>query len=106
MQAPRLNEIVNRVTLLQANATGEVVPVEIYKKSRKKKKSSRGLRGPEMAAKRMADALEAAASTFAQRFRKSQRQRSDGWLTDMGGNLFRAMDSGRKKLGVMRIPGT
>lgn len=106
MQAPRLNKIASRVILLQTNSAGDVAPVTLFEKDRKKKKSTSGLRGAEMVTKRVADALEASASTFAGRFRKSRRRKRDGWLRDMGSNTLKAFDSGRKKLGLNRFPGT
>jgi hypothetical protein len=106
MQEPRLSKIATRVILLQTNPAGDVTPVTIFKESRKKKKSTPGLRGAEMVAKRMADALKASATTFASRFRKSRRRKRDGWLRDMGSNALKALDSGRKELGLNRLPGT
>ena len=106
MQELRLNKIATRVTLLQTNQAGEIVPVTIFKESRKKRKSSPGLRGTEALMQQMADAMKASATTFADRFRKSKRRKTDGWLRDMPTNALKALDSGRKKLGLNRIPGT
>jgi hypothetical protein len=106
MQAPRLSKIASRVILLQTNPAGDVVPITLYEKNRKKKKKSTiGLRGPEKMTKRMADALKASADTFAERFQKSRERKRDGWLRDMPRNTLKALDSGRKELGLNRLPG-
>jgi Family of unknown function (DUF6312) len=105
MQAPRLSKIASRVILLQTNPAGDVVPVTLFQKNRKKKKSTRGLRGAEVVTKRMADALTASADSFASRFRKSRQRKRDGWLRDMPRNVLEALDSGRKELGLNRLPG-
>jgi Family of unknown function (DUF6312) len=105
MQAPRLNKIASRVILLQTNAAGGVSPITLFEKNRKKKKSTKGLRGPEMVTKRMADAVAASANKFASEFRKSRRRKRDGWLREMPSNFLKSFDRGRKKLGLNRMPG-
>jgi hypothetical protein len=104
MQAPRLNKIATRVILLRTNAAGDVAPVTLFEKSRKKKRSTRVLRGAETMTQRMADALKASANTFSSRFRKSRRRKRDAWLRDMGSNVLKALDSGRKELSLNRLP--
>ncbi|MCI0459573.1 MAG: hypothetical protein L0Z62_21705 [Gemmataceae bacterium] len=103
MQAVRLNKIATRVVLLQTTPEGAVTPVTVYKKKRKKK-SSRGLRAPETVMKRLTDAQRAFADSFSNRFRSSRRKKRDGWLRDLGSNLFKAVDKGRKRLRLDRIP--
>jgi hypothetical protein len=105
MQAPRLATIVKRVTLLQTSATGEVTPVTLFtKETRRKKKSTPGLRGVENMIERMTDAQRAFADTFASRSKDSRRKKTDGNLRDMGSNVFRAFQKSRKKLRVPGLP--
>jgi len=107
MQVVRLQNIVDKVILLQTNASGQVTPITLCEKDRKKKKkkgSSGPLRGLEMIAERMIDAQKAFADTYRDRFRSSQRKRSNGWLFDMGSNLMKAGNSAAKKVRVYRFP--
>jgi hypothetical protein len=77
MQTLRLNKIAERVILLQTGASGGVTPVTLFKKKRKKSNSSFTRRPGSMVMDRM---------------------------RDIGGNVFKAMDSARKNLGVDRLP--
>jgi hypothetical protein len=106
MQVVRLQKVVDKVTLLQRNNTGGVTPIILSEKKRrkKKKKSSFGLGGPEMIAQRVIDAQRAFADTLANRFRSSRRKQTNGWLVDMGNNLFRATGAGGKKFRLSRFP--
>jgi len=104
MQVPRLNKIADKVTLLQTGPSGDVTSVVLFKKKNKKKKSSPGLRGPETMMKRMTDAAREVADSFSDRFNSSRRKRGDGWLRDMGSNVFKAMNKGRKRLRLDGFP--
>jgi hypothetical protein len=105
MQAPRLNKIADKVILLQTGPSGDITPVTLYKKSRKKKKkSSAGLRPAENILKRVTDAQKAFADTFANRFKSSRRKRTNGWLRDLGGNVMKAADKARKRFRMDRLP--
>jgi len=106
MQVVRLQNVVDKVTLLQRNNTGGVTPIILSEKKRKKKKkkSSAGLQGPEMIAERIIDAQKAFADTLADRFRTSRRKKTNGWLMDMGNNLFRATSASGKKFRLTRFP--
>jgi len=106
MQVVRLQQIVDRVTLLQTNAGGQVTPITLCVKNRKKKKkrTSTPLRPLEMLAERLVGAQKAFADTFDKRFKSSRRKRSNGWLFDMGTNVVRAGSDAAKKLRVYRFP--
>lgn len=101
MQAPRLNKIATRVILLQTGPSGGVTPVTLYKKSRKKKKSTWGLRGVEGVLLRLADAQKAFANTLVDRSKSSRRKKANGSMRDLGRNVFQALNAGRKKLRIM-----
>jgi len=105
MQAPRLANIVKRVTVLQTSATGEVTAVTLFSKaSSKKKKATPGLRGIEDGLQRIVDAQKSFADKLSTRSRDSRRKKEDGIIRDMGSNVFRAFRSGRKKLRVPNLP--
>jgi len=106
MQVVRLQNVVDKVTLLQKNPSGGVTPIILCEKSRKKKKkkTSGAMRGPEVVAERIVDAQKAFADTLSKRFRSSQRKKTNGWLIDMGNNLFRATSDGGKKFRLARLP--
>src|SRR5436853_7440352 len=85
MQAPRLANIVKRVTLLQTSASGEVTAVTLFtKETKKKKKATPGFRGFENTLERMVDAQKAFAETLSSRSKDSRRKKEDGILRDMG----------------------
>jgi hypothetical protein len=103
MQAPRLNKIATRVIVLQTTADGSVTPITVYKEKRKKR-SSQALRPAENMMKRMTDAAKAFADTMSDRFNDSRRKRNDGWLRDMGSNVFKAANKARKRMRLDRMP--
>ncbi len=103
MQGLRLKRGVTRITLLQQNAAGEVTPVVLFKKKNKAKKSTWGLGMVEKVIGRALDAQKEAACEMQRRHRSSKRSRRDGWLVEMGPNLFRAVADGGKKLRVDRL---
>ena len=105
MQVVRLQQIVDRVTLLQTGPGGQVTPVTLCTKDRKKKKrTSAPLRPLETLAERMINAQKAFADNFDKRFKSSRRRRTNGWLFDMGTNFARAGNEAAKKLRVYRFP--
>jgi hypothetical protein len=82
-----------------------VTPVVLCRKdSKKKKKSTRMLRPVEKVTERVVDAGKAMADKFASGFHSSARKKRDGWLRDLGSNLFKSANSGRKKLRIFEIP--
>jgi Family of unknown function (DUF6312) len=105
MQVVRLQKLVDRVTILQTSGSGVVTPVTLCVKDgkkRKKKRSSMPLRGMETIAERAVQAQKAFADTLSKRFESSQRKKSDGWLMDMGKNVFRAAQKAGKRIRVLR----
>ena len=107
MQVVRLQQLAKRVTLLQTNASGVVTPVTLYekdsKKKKKKKKSSMPLRGMETIAEQMVEAQKAFADTLSKEFESSRRKKTDGWLMDMGKNVYKATQKAGKKIRVSRV---
>jgi hypothetical protein len=78
MQPLRLNKIAERVTLLQTDAAGNVIPIRLFKKKNKKSKKANWINKP--------------GTTAMQRMR------------DFGSNVFDALEQGRKTLGKGGFP--
>ena len=105
MDMPHVKATVRRITIFDRDSTGSLRPVVIYNRRRNKKKQTKGLRPFERAVRTIADANDAAASTYVVRHRRSNRKRKDGWLRDVIVNLSKAGDKGRKELQDARILG-
>jgi hypothetical protein len=107
MQVYRLQNLAEKVTLLQATDRG-VVPVVLSsrgKKKGKKKKSRMGLGMAENMAERMIEGQKAFAEELKDRFNASQKKKSDGWLLDLPANLAKAGYAAAKAVRVYRVPG-
>jgi len=98
MDMPRLSKSVRRITLLTRDAAGNWSPVVIFKRGRKKKKSSALLRPVERVAQAAAKAADSATSTYLRRHKKANRKRRDGWVRDLPINLARAAGKGARKI--------
>jgi hypothetical protein len=95
---------VRRVTVLQKASDGVITPVTVYQGSRKRRKKSTGpLRFLERGARRMGDAVEATASSYNARHRKSSSKKRDGWLRDLNVNMLKAGLKGTKRLKLRRL---
>jgi hypothetical protein len=104
MQVPRLNKVAEKVIILQTDPSGGITPQTVYQKKSGKKKTSRGLKGPQTVLQRFADAAKAFAETVADRSQSSSRKKRDGLLRDLGSNVYRATEKARKKLRLSRVP--
>ena len=103
MEALRLSKGVRRVTKIDKDASGNPTPVVLYKaKTKKRKKSSYGLRTLDKAARRVAAAQGAAANSYSDRHTRSSKKK-DGWITDLPLNVARAGRKGFKQLKLDRL---
>jgi len=98
-----MNSKVGRITQLETDETGVTRAVVLREGSEKKKKKNKGwLALPE---KIFSQGLEAGAS-FANSLKdlhsKSNEKKPDGWITDLGKNVFKAANKGRKKMKMGR----
>lgn len=91
---------VKRVTVLQRDDSGGLTSTIVYeqKKQRKKKKGSLGLRGLERAVRSAGKAQQTFVDEFLKRHRRSNRKARDGWMLDMGPNIFKATQRSMSKL--------
>jgi hypothetical protein len=102
MRELSLGKSVSSVTLMQRDTSGDLKPVTLYKRRRKKKGSTWGLRGLETVVCRTLDAQKAFADTLREETQKSRRRTKNGWLLDLGNNVFKAISSGRKEVRLDR----
>jgi Family of unknown function (DUF6312) len=98
MDMPRFTRTVCRVTMLSRDEGGNVVPVVLFRRGKKSKKGSRGLRAVERLTRRWTEATNSATDRYLSRHKKSNRKRKDGWLRDVNLNVTRAGQKGWKKL--------
>jgi hypothetical protein len=103
MDLPRLSSSVRRITVLNRDESGNVVPVVVYAKKRKKSKQTEALKPIERLARRVAEANSAAAATYLASHQKANKKRRNGWVRDMQLNFVRAGRKGLKKLDPVRI---
>jgi hypothetical protein len=86
----------SRVTVV--NPTSGATETLYRKRSRRKKRVSRGLRPLERVLYHQIEATDAAAGNLLSRYRRSRRKRRNGWLRDAPNNLMKAQRRGWKKL--------
>ena len=100
----RMVDSVRRVVKLETDASGNVRPVEIYRRAdAKKRKGTRLLRPMDRLMRRVVRAQQAAANTYLERHAKSNDKKRDGWLRDLGNNVYRASLKGQKALKLNRL---
>jgi hypothetical protein len=98
MDMPRFTRTVRRITMLTRDDAGDIVPVVLFRRGKKSKKGSAGLRSVERIARRVSQATNAATERYLSRHKKSNQKRKDGWLRDANLNLTKASQKGWKKL--------
>jgi hypothetical protein len=98
MRDLNLGKSVKSVTLIYRDPAGELKPVTLYKRREKKRKSSWGLRGLEKVVCRTMEAHKAFADTLSDETQESLRRTKNGWLLDLGNNVFKAIASGAKEI--------
>jgi hypothetical protein len=102
MDNTRFAPSVCRIVVFERDSSGAVAAVTVYRRPTQRKKSSRFLRPLETAARRWADATEAAAREYLDEHRRSSRKRPDGWLRDLALNTAKASRKGAKRLKIYR----
>jgi hypothetical protein len=100
----RMVESVRSVVKLQADPSGNLEPVEIYRREdAKKRKGTRLLRPMDRVMRRIVRAQQTVAATYLQRHENSNNKKRDGWLRDLGNNVYRASMKGQKALKLNRL---
>jgi hypothetical protein len=95
---------IRRIVKLERDERGHLGPVEIYRRdSGGKRKGTRLMRPLDRAVRRLARAQEEAATVYLERHDKSNTKKRDGWLRDLGNNVYRASRRGQKELKLERL---
>ncbi len=94
---------VRRVVLLAPDGAGGYTPVTLFERLKTRKKRSRKLRPIERAVRQIADATATSANSYADRHRRSNVKKRDGWLKDLRVNVKRARKRGAKRIKISRI---
>lgn len=81
---------IRRVILLKRDEEGTLAPITLWKARKKKKKTSRQLRGADRTVRSAAKGYKVFGDTLVKRHRRSNRKRKDGGIRDLGANIFRA----------------
>src|SRR5438876_11709601 len=87
-----------RITLITRDPSGKVSTEIRYRKARRKKKGTPGLRSLDDLVRRMIRADVAMENSYLSRHDRSNEDRSDGWLLDLETNIVNAMRTGIKNL--------
>lgn len=96
----KLGKVVKRVTILASDDASQSYSTVVYKRKRKTKKGSPGLRNLEKMTRNVMDAQSTQLDRYISRHKRSNRKRKNGWLRDMGSNMMSASSKGMKKLRV------
>jgi hypothetical protein len=83
---------------MQRDMSGAWAPVVIFKKGRKKKKSTAMFKPVEQMTRSIAEAADSATSTYLARHKQSNRKRKDGWIRDIPMNVLRASNKAAKEI--------
>ena len=103
MDVTSLSKSVRRITVLQKDASGRVVPAAVYTRASSKKKGTKILGPFERITRQVVDAQSKAAASYLERHRESNGKRKDGWLRDFGVNVIRASRKGSKAIKINRL---
>jgi hypothetical protein len=98
MDMPRLSKSVRRITVLQRDGSGSWSPVTLFKKGRKKKKSTALLKPVERLTRSLVEASDKGTSTYLRRHKKANRKRRDGWVRDFPNNFVRATSKAAREI--------
>lgn len=95
----QFSKSVERITVLESAPGGGLRPVTLYQPAEKdKKKGSRGLREIEKLVRRVAESQQAGVNSYLERHNRSNGKKKDGWLRDLGNNVFKAMKTSSKTM--------
>ena len=95
----RVGKGIRRVILLRRDEAGVMTATTVYRaRKRKKKKGTAGVREAERVVRAVGEAQKAVADTLVKRHKRSNRKQKDGWLRDLGQNVFKAGGKGLRKM--------
>jgi hypothetical protein len=94
---------IRRITILSRDDSGQIVPVVVYERKRKRRKGTWALRPLERLTRRWAEANLTASERYVRDHNEANVKRRDGWFRDLNRNLLRANRKGLKKLDLGRL---
>jgi len=98
----RLPESVRSVTVLRPDPSGRMISTVLHDgDQKKKKKGTKKLRPFERSVVRATKGLREFADDYLARHDRSNEKKKNGWVRDLGYNLYKADRKGMKKLKVM-----
>jgi hypothetical protein len=86
-----------RITLVTRDANGKASTRILYRRARRKRKGTPGLRSLDDFVRRVARAEVAMEQGYLSRHDRSNRERADGWLLDLETNLVNAARRGLRE---------
>ncbi len=104
MDIANVSKSVRRISVLQRDSDGNMVPVVVYRRSQSRKKGTRGFRLFERATRRLMEAQRSGADSYLSRHAKSNAKRQDGWVRDLPVNVMRAGEKLRQALKLPLLP--
>lgn len=100
----RFGSSVRSVVQLEPGPAGGFVAVEVYRvPGGKKKKGTALLRPLGRTVRRVAEAQKVAGERYLERHNRSNEKKRDGWIRDLGNNVYRASLKGQKALKLDRL---
>jgi len=95
----QVGKSIEKITILSVDpATNQVKPVVLYKKKGKKGGSSKMLKPLERLFRQETEAGKAGLDRYLSEHAKSNANQKDGWLRDLGQNVFKATKTWNKKM--------
>lgn len=98
------SKTVRRITVLQQDTAGGYTPVTVYRKKNKRKKSTLILRPLEKSVRHLSDGAAALTQSYADRHKRSNEKKKNGWLRDLDRNTRKAATKGRKAAKLRKLP--
>ena len=88
---------VEKITIFEAGQGGEKTPT-VFFASKSSKSGSKALRPIERMLRRALEAQQTMVTTYLASHNESKAEAKDGWLKDMGNNVYKAVRKAGKKI--------
>jgi hypothetical protein len=95
----RLSRGVEEVIIVKRDEHNRRTTRTIFRKSKKQKKGTGPMETLSTAIHKVVTGQKVAAETYLQKHDESNRTKKDGWIRDLGYNVYRATSRGLKKVG-------
>ena len=95
---------IRRIAVIQNCPQGGTTRTVVFSKKRqKRKKQSVGFASVERVVRRLSEANTDFGTDYLRRHKRSNRKKRDGWMRDLGNNVFRARRKSGKRLTIRRL---